>query len=39
METFETGIHKTVAWYLANLGWVENIISGEYQEWVGRHYG
>ncbi|MDP3481975.1 MAG: dTDP-glucose 4,6-dehydratase [Sulfuricella sp.] len=39
METFETGIRKTVAWYLDNMRWVENVVSGEYQAWVGRHYG
>lgn len=39
METFETGIRKTVAWYLDNLGWVENIVSGEYQKWVATQYG
>jgi dTDP-glucose 4,6-dehydratase len=38
-ETFETGIRKTVAWYLDNMGWVENIVSGEYQAWIGRQYG
>ncbi|OIP16458.1 MAG: dTDP-glucose 4,6-dehydratase [Betaproteobacteria bacterium CG2_30_59_46] len=39
METFETGIHKTVAWYLDNMGWVENIVSGEYQKWLATQYG
>jgi len=39
METFETGIRKTVAWYLDNMGWVENVVSGEYQAWLGRQYG
>jgi len=38
-ETFETGIHKTVAWYLDNMGWVEKIASGEYRAWIGRQYG
>jgi len=38
METFETGIRKTVAWYLDNLGWVENIVSGEYQNWLATNY-
>lgn len=37
-ETFETGIEKTVAWYLDNQSWVENITSGEYQKWVGKNY-
>lgn len=39
METFETGIRKTVAWYLDNMGWVENIVSGEYQKWLATQYG
>lgn len=38
-ETFETGIRKTVAWYLDNQGWVENITSGAYEKWVDQHYG
>jgi dTDP-glucose 4,6-dehydratase len=33
-ETFETGIRKTVEWYLANQDWVANIVSGEYRHWV-----
>ncbi len=37
-ETFETGIRKTVAWYLEHMGWVENIASGAYREWVDKHY-
>lgn len=37
-ETFETGIEKTVAWYLDNQQWVENVTSGEYQKWVGKNY-
>jgi dTDP-glucose 4,6-dehydratase len=38
-ETFETGIRKTVQWYLANQGWVQNIINGAYRDWVGKQYG
>lgn len=37
-ETFETGIRKTVEWYLANGEWVHNVTSGAYLEWVGRQY-
>lgn len=37
-ETFETGIRKTVAWYLGNMEWVENVVSGEYQNWVATQY-
>jgi len=38
-ETFETGIRKTVQWYLENQGWVEHVVSGEYQNWVAENYG
>lgn len=38
-ETFETGLDKTVRWYLDNQGWVENVKSGQYQSWVREHYG
>ncbi|QJQ06159.1 dTDP-glucose 4,6-dehydratase [Undibacterium piscinae] len=37
-ETFETGIRKTVLWYLENQGWVANVQSGSYREWVARNY-
>lgn len=37
-ETFETGIRKTVEWFLANQGWVDNILSGSYQNWVEQNY-
>lgn len=37
-ETFETGIRKTVAWYLANPKWVANVQSGAYREWMKTHY-
>jgi dTDP-glucose 4,6-dehydratase len=37
-ETFETGLRKTVEWYLANTDWVANVTSGEYQKWVEKHY-
>ena len=37
-ETFETGIRKTVEWYLDNEDWVEQVISGEYRQWVERQY-
>lgn len=38
-ETFETGIRKTVQWYLDNQAWVANVTSGAYREWVGQQYG
>ena len=37
-ETFETGIRKTVAWYLQNQVWVNNVTSGEYRNWVSKQY-
>jgi dTDP-glucose 4,6-dehydratase len=37
-ETFESGIRKTVRWYLDHQAWVRNVTSGAYREWVGRQY-
>jgi len=37
-ETFETGIRKTVEWYLANQDWVGHVVSGEYKNWVEKQY-
>ena len=37
-ETFETGIRKTVRWYLDNAEWVRQVTSGEYRNWVATHY-
>ena len=37
-ETFETGIRKTVAWYLENAEWVANVQSGAYRDWVTKQY-
>jgi dTDP-glucose 4,6-dehydratase len=38
-ETFDSGIRKTVQWYLAHADWVANVQSGGYRDWVSRHYG
>lgn len=38
-ETFETGIRKTVQWYLDNQAWVANVTSGAYKQWLGKQYG
>ena len=38
-ETFETGIRKTVSWYLENSGWVATVTSGEYRKWLDTNYG
>ena len=37
-ETFDTGIRKTVEWYLDNQTWVKQVISGDYRQWIDRHY-
>jgi dTDP-glucose 4,6-dehydratase len=37
-ESFETGLRKTVEWYLANAAWVEGVTSGAYQQWVTQNY-
>jgi dTDP-glucose 4,6-dehydratase len=38
-ETFESGIEKTVAWYLANSEWVQHVQSGTYRQWIDKNYG
>ena len=38
-ETFETGIRKTVQWYLDNNDWTNNVTSGAYREWTDKQYG
>ncbi|RYZ54665.1 MAG: dTDP-glucose 4,6-dehydratase [Sphingobacteriales bacterium] len=37
-ETFETGLRKTVVWYLQNTDWVQHVKSGEYQHWINQQY-
>ena len=37
-ETFETGIRKTVQWYLAHGDWVQRVQSGAYREWIATQY-
>jgi len=37
-ETFETGLRKTVEWYLSNREWVTNVTSGDYRAWVQKQY-
>jgi dTDP-glucose 4,6-dehydratase len=37
-HTFETGLGKTVAWYLENTAWVQNVKSGEYATWIEKNY-
>jgi dTDP-glucose 4,6-dehydratase len=38
-ETFDTGIRKTVRWYLDHADWIADVQSGAYREWIARHYG
>lgn len=38
VETFDTGIRKTVRWYLDNQAWVSNVQSGSYRQWVEKNY-
>jgi len=38
-ETFESGIRKTVSWYLEHLPWVEEVASGDYRRWMEANYG
>ena len=38
-ETLETGLRKTVAWYLANRAWVAGVQDGSYREWIAQQYG
>jgi dTDP-glucose 4,6-dehydratase len=38
-ESFETGIRKTVQWYLAHEDWVARVQSGAYRDWLAQHYG
>ncbi|WP_353427769.1 dTDP-glucose 4,6-dehydratase [Polynucleobacter sp. MWH-UH19D] len=37
-ETFDTGIRKTVQWYLDNPAWVEGVVSGSYRDWLQKQY-
>jgi dTDP-glucose 4,6-dehydratase len=39
LETFETGLRKTVQWYLGHGDWVEEVTSGSYRAWIGQNYG
>jgi dTDP-glucose 4,6-dehydratase len=37
-QTFESGIQKTVQWYLDHQDWVEGVVSGSYRDWVAKQY-
>ena len=38
VESFETGLKKTVQWYLDNQDWCQNIMDGNYREWIAKNY-
>jgi len=38
VETFETGIRKTVQWYLDNPVWIDGVVSGSYRDWLQKQY-
>ncbi len=38
-ESFESGMKRTVRWYLDNAAWVAHVVSGEYRQWMDRNYG
>lgn len=38
-ESFETGLRKTVRWYLSNRTWIESVRTGEYRDWIEKNYG
>jgi dTDP-glucose 4,6-dehydratase len=38
-ETFDTGIRKTVQWYLDNPQWAEQVQTGTYRQWLDQQYG
>jgi dTDP-glucose 4,6-dehydratase len=38
IETFESGLRKTIKWYLANTAWAERVLSASYREWIHKNY-
>ncbi|QIY79936.1 dTDP-glucose 4,6-dehydratase [Chromobacterium violaceum] len=38
-ETFDSGIRKTIEWYLGNPDWIEHVSNGSYRDWLDKHYG
>jgi dTDP-glucose 4,6-dehydratase len=38
-ETFDTGLRKTVRWYLDNPEWIDKVRTGEYRKWIAKNYG
>jgi dTDP-glucose 4,6-dehydratase len=38
-QSFESGLRRTVEWFLEHPEWVKNVTSGGYRDWIGQHYG
>jgi dTDP-glucose 4,6-dehydratase len=38
LESFDSGIKKTINWYLENSKWISNVVSGEYKDWIQKNY-
>jgi dTDP-glucose 4,6-dehydratase len=38
-ESFESGLRKTVRWYLGNRAWIDSVRTGEYRRWIEENYG
>ncbi|MBQ1832279.1 MAG: dTDP-glucose 4,6-dehydratase, partial [Treponema sp.] len=36
---FDSGLLKTIRWYLSNEGWMERVKNGSYKEWITKNYG
>ena len=39
IENFETGLEKTICWYLDNQAWVDGVTTGQYRDWINHQYG
>ncbi|MDQ3260854.1 MAG: dTDP-glucose 4,6-dehydratase [Pseudomonadota bacterium] len=37
-ENFNTGLSKTIRWYLDNGAWIDDVVSGQYQQWIDQNY-
>jgi dTDP-glucose 4,6-dehydratase len=37
-ETFESGIRKTIEWYLNHDAWIKEVTGGSYRQWIAAHY-
>ena len=39
VETFDSGMRKTLRWYLEHADWIAHVQSGAYRDWLAQHYG